>query len=202
MTFPSLRKFPAAVFLDRDGVIVQEGDHLHRVEDLALIEGSLTAMRRLNEAGIPICIVTNQAGIAKGLYTEEQYFAFSDEMIHRMRRQKVEVLDIRHCPHHPEGVVPRYTRDCDCRKPGTALLDAALAEHGWGARDCVLIGDKNSDIEAGLRLGMRTYLVETGHGRDHRAQTRAQHVVSDLAAAVAHLLSSPWKTDNASLEMT
>ncbi len=202
MTSPALRRAPAAVFLDRDGVIVQEGDHLHRIADLAFIAGSLAAMRRLNEAGIPICIVTNQAGIAKGLYTEEQYFAFSDAMVEAMRRQQVSVADIRHCPHHPEGVVPRYTRDCDCRKPGTALIESALTAHGWRARDCVLIGDKNSDIEAGLKMGMRTYLVETGHGWEHRDQTQAQHVVCDLAVAVSHLLSSPWKIGDVPSETT
>ena len=122
------------VFLDRDGVIVRQIDHLNHAEDLELIEGAGEAIAWLNDAGIPVIVVSNQAGIAKG------YLTVADlEEIHERLHRELAVfgahLDaLYYCPHHPQATVTEYLKDCPCRKPGTGMLARARDEHGIDPR--------------------------------------------------------------------
>ena len=175
------------VLLDRDGTINKETGHLHRIDEFEPLPGSLDALKLFMEKGIKIYVITNQAGIAKGLYTEENFRAFTAEMLRGFRSRGVVITDLLYCPHHPEGSVPAYARECPCRKPGTGLLEEALRREGLAPEEAVLVGDKNSDIEAGCRLGMKTYLVLTGYGRDEQHETKATYVVNDLLAAAIHI---------------
>ncbi len=177
------------VFIDRDGTINVEKGYVYRKEDFEYIPGALEALRLISERKIKIYIVTNQAGIAKGIYTETDFRALTETMLDYMAGRGIEIADVLYCPHHPEGAVPAYRMVCSCRKPDAGLLKAVIDKEGF-APDCLaLIGDKNSDIEAGRKVGIRTYLVETGYGIDHKHTTRADYVVNDLQAAVKHLLS-------------
>lgn len=176
------------VFVDRDGTINVERGYVYRTEDFEYVPGALEALRLLSERKVKIYIVTNQAGIAKGIYTETDFKSLTKNMLDNMARHGIEITDVLYCPHHPEGTVPGYRKVCTCRKPNAGLLQAVIDKEGF-APDCLaLIGDKNSDIEAGRKLGIRTYLVETGYGIDHKHTTRADYVVSDIQAAVRHLL--------------
>ncbi len=177
-----------AVFLDRDGTINIEKHFVHTAEEFELIPGSLEALRLLTDHRIDIYIVTNQSGIARGSYTEEEFLDFSRHMVDDFERQGVRITKVAYCPHLPEGTVEKYARVCNCRKPGSALLEEIISERAYKPEETVLVGDKNSDIESGLRLGIVTYLVLTGYGRDHAPVTRATYVKEDLLTAVRHIL--------------
>ena len=182
------KKIIRGVFIDRDGTINVERGYVYRTEDFEYIPGALEALRLVSERKIKIYIVTNQAGIAKGIYTEADFKILTSDMLDYMARRGIEIADVLYCPHHPEGTVAVYRKVCSCRKPEPGLLKAVIEKEGF-SQDClVLIGDKNSDIEAGRKLGIRTYLVETGYGIDHKHTTRADYVVKDIQAAVRHLL--------------
>lgn len=177
------------VFVDRDGTINVEKNHVHRIEDFELIPGALEALRRLTDAGIKIFIVSNQAGIAKGLYTESDFEVLTRHMVEEMADHGIRIADVLYCPHHPDAMDPIYRVDCDCRKPKAGLLRRIMIREHLSAEVLAMIGDKNSDIEAGRAVGARTYLVETGYGSREKQGTSADYVVADLQAAVTHLLS-------------
>jgi len=181
-----------AILLDRDGTINRDTGHLYRIEDFELLSGSLEALKLLTQKGIRIYVVTNQAGIAKGLYTEDDFRAFTEKMVRDLRLEGITIADVLYCPHHPEGSVPRYRTDCGCRKPKAGLIEEVLRKEGLKPTEAALVGDKNSDIEAGQRLGMRTYLVLTGYGREHQHDTRATYIVENLLAAARHITGIPW----------
>ena len=176
------------VLVDRDGTINVDKGHVFRIDDFEYIAGSLEALKQLSARHIRIYILTNQAGIAKGLYSENDFRLLTEKMLTDMREYGIDIADVLYCPHHPEGTIEAYTRVCECRKPGTGLLRQVLMNESVGPESMVLIGDKNSDIEAGRALDIRTYLVETGYGKQEKYTTAADFVKRDLKAAVEHLL--------------
>lgn len=177
------------VLLDRDGVIVKQIDHLNRPEDLELIPGAGKAIAKLNQAQIPVIVVSNQAGVAKGYLTIEDL-----EEIHARLRSKLQQVGahidaLYFCPHHPQATVTKYLMDCPCRKPGTGMLDKAKEDCKIDLSLSYLVGDATSDILAGKRAGCRTMLVQTGFaGNDGRYEVKPDLVVADLAAAVNTIL--------------
>jgi D,D-heptose 1,7-bisphosphate phosphatase len=177
------------LFVDRDGTINVEKNYVHKVEDLEYLPRALEALRRATEHGIKTYIVTNQAGIAKGIFREDDFHTLTAKMLQDMREHGIEIAEVLYCPHHPQATVAAYRKDCDCRKPGTGLFQRVIARDKLSPESMALVGDKNSDIEAGRQLGMVTYLVETGYGAVEKSTTRADYVVGDLMAAVEHLLS-------------
>lgn len=177
-----------AVFIDRDGTINQERNYIYRIEDFELIPGAIEAMRLLTEHDIKIYIITNQSGIARGYYTEEQYLQLTDYMLDIFKKEGIRVEKVLYCPHHPEGKVPEYSKECLCRKPNTRLIDDVIAENNYNAEEIALIGDKEIDVETGRRLGITTYLVLTGYGNEYKDKTKARYIQPDLLGAVNHLL--------------
>ncbi len=154
-----------AVFLDRDGVIVEEEHHLARVEQVRLVAGCAAAIRRLNQAELPVIVVTNQSGVARGLFPEERIDEVHARIDSLLAEEGAFVWRYYHCPHHPtEGVGP-YRVECACRKPRPGMLLAAAADFGLDLRQSWLIGDTLTDLEAGASVGCRTILVLTGHGQ-------------------------------------
>lgn len=178
-----------AVFIDRDGTINEEKQYVHKIEDFQLIPGSLEALKLLTQHGVKIYIITNQAGIAKGYFTLKQFHKLTEYMLTFFRDEGIKIEKLLYCPHHPDGIVQEYSKDCLCRKPNTKLLEDVIEENDFKMEEIVLIGDKNSDIEAGRRLGIKTYLVETGFGFAEKANTKAMFIRSNLKDAVVHLLS-------------
>ncbi|MFZ5478903.1 MAG: D-glycero-alpha-D-manno-heptose-1,7-bisphosphate 7-phosphatase [Myxococcota bacterium] len=145
-----------AAFLDRDGTLVEEVNYLARPEQLRLIPGVPEALLRLRAAGYALVLVTNQAGVARG------YFGLDD--VTRVHEALEAMLGLRFdgvytCPHHPD-----FTGPCECRKPAPGLLLRAIAELGLDPARSFVVGDKRTDVLAGEPLGVRGYLVRTGHG--------------------------------------
>jgi len=192
MDFPKIK----AVFIDRDGTINQEKEYVSRIEDFEFIPGSLEALKLLTQHQIKLYIVTNQAGIAKGYFTMEQFQHLTKHMINRFKNEGIRVEKVLYCPHHPDGIVPEYSKDCLCRKPNTELIEGVIKENNFKTDEIALIGDKNSDIEAGGRLGIRTYLVETGYGGEEKNRTNATFAKKDLKDAVVHILNFEEKEES------
>jgi D-glycero-D-manno-heptose 1,7-bisphosphate phosphatase len=184
----------AAVFLDRDGTVNEEVGYLSDLSRLRLLPGAAASIRRLNEAGFKVVLVTNQSGVARG-YFPESFVHDTHELLVRMLAGEGARLDgIYYCPHHPKAGEPPYRMDCDCRKPATGLLDRAARELSIDLHASFMVGDKWSDVELGQRAGCRSILVRTGFSHDDAGNIRPAHVkdpelvAHGLAEAVAWVL--------------
>ncbi len=180
-----------AVFLDRDGVITHDPPHYaHRIDQLTLIEGSGPAIKKLNDAQFKVIVITNQSGVAKGMYEEEDIRIFNDEMVRRLKQDNAYINAIYYCPHHPDAEVQKYRIDCDCRKPKPGMLFEGGRTYNIDFRSSFLVGDKWSDIEAGRSAGCRTILVKTGHGRLEYKNRKGSvdYVAADLLDAVVNFI--------------
>ncbi|MFT7772993.1 D-glycero-beta-D-manno-heptose 1,7-bisphosphate 7-phosphatase [Roseateles sp.] len=143
-----------AAFLDRDGVINIDHGYVSRWEDFTYVPGAVDAMRRLQEAGYALVIVTNQSGVARGYYDETAVLALHDQLREDLARQGVTLDAIEHCPHLPDGSVARYAIDCDCRKPAPGMILRSAQALGIDLARSLMFGDKQSDIEAGQAAGV------------------------------------------------
>jgi rfaE bifunctional protein nucleotidyltransferase chain/domain len=149
---PTLRR---AAFLDRDGVINKDKAYVHKWEDFEFVPGAIDGMLKLQNAGYALVIVTNQSGLARGYYTEDQYQALSNKLRQHLAHHGVTIDGIYHCPHHPNGSVQSLTMKCDCRKPAPGLLIKAANQLGIDLPNSILIGDKQSDIDAARAAGLK-----------------------------------------------
>ncbi len=190
----------AAVFLDRDGTINHEVEYLGSPDKLALLPGAAAAIARLNQADIPVIVVTNQSGIARGYYNEADLHAVHARLDELLAQQKASVTGYYYCPHHVEAQVPAYRVDCECRKPRTGMLSAAAAQENIALGQSFLVGDKLSDVDAARNAGCRPILVRTGYGRkaeakllqlaDASGQPPRVPVVDTLSDAIQHVLAA------------
>lgn len=158
------------VFLDRDGTMNEEVNYLHRPEDLKLIPGVPQAVRQLNEAGFRVVVVTNQAGVARGYYGEEDVKILHQYLNELLGTEGAHVDAFYYCPHHPEHGIGQYKQECSCRKPGIGMFEAADRDCPVDRAQSFMVGDKLIDTEAGHRFGVRSILVGTGYGAEIRRQ--------------------------------
>ena len=180
-----------AVFLDRDGTIVEDPGFLHEPGKVRLLPGAADAIHRLNEAGWLVITVSNQSGIARGLYDVATYSAVQRRLVELLAAHGARLDGAYFCPHHPE-----ITGPCECRKPGVRLFRDAQAALGLDLARCYWVGDRLSDVQPARALGGegegegRAFLVATGRGAAHVAQARALGVpvVADLAAAATAIV--------------
>jgi D-glycero-D-manno-heptose 1,7-bisphosphate phosphatase len=174
-----------AAFLDRDGVINEERAFVHTVEEFAWVPGTVEALRHLKAAGYLLVIITNQSGIARGLYTEADYVALTQHMQNELAVHGVHLDAIDHCPHLPDAPVPRYRLDCECRKPRPGMIERICRTLDVDVSASILVGDRLSDIEAGRRAGVgRCFLVRSGQALDAAAEMMADGVYANLATCV------------------
>jgi D-glycero-D-manno-heptose 1,7-bisphosphate phosphatase len=177
-----------AVFLDRDGTINVEKEYLYRAEEFEFIPGAPEAIRLLNQAGLMVVVVTNQSGVARGFYTEDDVEALHRHISSELARFGAHVDAWLYCPHHPAGR-GSYALPCDCRKPLPGMLKDAARRYDIDLQSSTMIGDKLADIEAGQAAGCRTILVRTGYGTEEEQYVTPQTTVSDdLLSAVEQLL--------------
>ena len=155
-----------SVFLDRDGTINEEVNYLSRPEQLRLLQGAAAAIRQINEAGLKAVITTNQAGVARGYFSEEKLQQIHLELQKMLGAQEARLDAIYHCPHHPTHGQGPYKINCTCRKPKPGMLRRAARELKIDLSRSFVVGDKISDLEPGLIVGCRTILVRTGYGRE------------------------------------
>lgn len=148
-----------ALFLDRDGVVNKEKNYLYKIEDFEFIDGVFETCRYFQDRGYLIIIITNQAGVARGKYTEEDFEILTKWMLKEFNNENIKISKVYHCPHHPD-----FSGECECRKPKPKMILDAKEEFNLDLYESILVGDKNSDIEVGINAKVGTcYLITTGH---------------------------------------
>jgi len=169
--------------LDRDGTIIEDVHYLRRPDQVAFIPGAVEALAKLTAHGYGIIIITNQSGVGRGFFAEDEVEKVHEHLRQLLRANDIEVEGIYYCPHAPED-------DCSCRKPRDGLVRQAAGDLDFSPENCVVIGDKPCDMELGKSLGARTVMVMTGPGRALRQEGEAycDHVVDNILEAVELLL--------------
>lgn len=154
-----------AVFLDRDGTLTVEGGYINHPSRLHLMENTAAGIKLLNENGLLAVVTTNQAGVARGYFTEDLIHVVHNHMKDLLAEKGAQVDAIYYCPHHPREGGPGYQLDCNCRKPKPGMIEQACKDLPVDLEHSYMVGDKISDSEFGHRLGIRTVMVMTGYGR-------------------------------------
>ena len=152
-----------AIFLDRDGTINVEKDYIYKSEDLVFEEGTIDALKTFKNLGYILIVVSNQSGIARGYFTEEDLNIFNNNMNEILKKNGVEITEFYCCPHHPDGI-GEYKKVCECRKPNNKMIEDAIKKYNIDREKSYMIGDKTSDIGAGIKSNLKTVLVKTGYG--------------------------------------
>lgn len=187
-----------AVFLDRDGTINFDVGYLNHPDHLKLLPGSAEAIKMLNEADYKVVIISNQSGVARGLFPEDVLQSIDKKLQKELLKAGAYIDANYYCPHHPEHGVYPYKAACDCRKPRTALIDKAIKNLSIDPKVSFFVGDKATDIECGQKAGTSTVLVLTGMGREsqdsEKIKTRKpSHIADNLLEAVKWILKSNAK---------
>ena len=171
-----------ALFLDRDGTIIEDKHFLSDPEQVSLLPGAAAAIRAINESGWLAIVTSNQSGIGRGYFKPDALMRVERRLADILAEQGARIDDFLYCPHNPE-------ENCACRKPNPGLLIEASRSHGTALTDSWMIGDKASDVESGRRAGCRTCLVLTGYGSQEVAkEIQPDLVAPDLLSAVRHIL--------------
>ena len=147
-----------AVFFDRDGVLNRDSGYLFRYEELEWVPGARELVGALCRRGISVFVVTNQSGVARGYYTEDDVKKLHEAMNRECETYGGSVTEFFYCPHLAGAKIPAYDMDCDCRKPKPGLILRAMEKYGLSSEDCVLIGDSPRDVEAAEAAGIRGFL--------------------------------------------
>ncbi len=147
-----------AVFFDRDGVINHDLGYIHKVEDFFWIDGAKEAIALCREKGYKIFIVTNQSGIARGLYTEKEVEVLHNFIQDELKKEDTFIDEYSFCPHHPQGIVEEYSKQCNCRKPEPGMIIELIKKHHIDVSQSFIIGDHPRDVEAGKNAGIDGYL--------------------------------------------
>lgn len=176
----------AAVFLDRDGTLVEDLGYLTSAEYLALLPGVPRALRRLRSAGLLLVVVTNQSAVARGMLTEEELRRINDALQAMLAQQGAGVDDFFYCPHLPDGELAQYAKVCRCRKPLPGLLVQAAEKWGIDLAGSFMVGDSPRDVEAGRNAGCSTILLTLA---DH-PECAADAIARDLGEAADMILEA------------
>ena len=172
-----------AVFLDRDGTIMEDSSYFGNFERVVLIPSAATALKRLKEAGYKLFVVTNQSGVGRGYFTREAVESIHAHLDEQLGKTGVRLDRYYVCPHHPED-------NCDCRKPKPKFLLEAAREYGLDLTRSFMVGDRPSDIQAGVTAGTKAILVLTGAGRETLAkqEVNPDFVAEDIGGAATWIL--------------
>jgi D,D-heptose 1,7-bisphosphate phosphatase len=186
-----------AVFLDRDGTINEEVGYLDSLDKLRVIPSAYEAIRLINVSGMKALVITNQAGVAKGFFTEEFVNLINERLQADLLRMGASIDKFYYCPHHPTEGIGIYLRECSCRKPAPGMLLNAAQELNIDLTQSYLIGDRFRDMEAGRKVGVRGILVKTGFGQgllqddgpdEATPEGKPEFIATDILEAVQWIL--------------
>ena len=192
-----------AVFLDRDGTLNEEVGHITRPEALRLLPNAARAIRLLAQHDYRLIVITNQSGIARGLLTEQDLSQINLKLQSELASEGAFIEAIYYCPHHPEGEVEIYRRDCDCRKPEPGMLFRAASDLSICLEESFVIGDRYYDIEMAQAAGARGILVLTGHGKietedpDFSSRAQPSFIATDVLEASEWIVGETGATKEA-----
>ncbi len=171
-----------AIFLDRDGTINEDVNFLSSPEQLVLIENSAEAIREANELGLKVIVFTNQSGIARGYFTEEDLHKIHKRLDELLAERGAKIDAYYYCPHHPTKGEGEYKIECECRKPKDGMLQRASREQNIDLKKSFVIGDRCIDVQAGKTAGATTILVLTGHGKEEYEKCKSENFEPDFVA--------------------
>lgn len=182
------------IFLDRDGVLNEDFGYTSEVSKLRLVKGAVPGLLKLQKAGFDLVVVTNQSGVARGLYSMESVNRFNRHLSEVITTEapEVSILDFMVCPHHPKGSVVEFAIECECRKPGAKLVLDAATQYSFDLAKCWLIGDKISDVDCAINAGIPGIQVAsqvTGGGKQYELHPKPYACVKDLEEAAELILS-------------
>lgn len=183
-----------AVFLDRDGTVTEEVGYLSDLTMLRLLPGAGAAIKKLNQMGFKVILVTNQSGVARGLFPETLVQEAHVRLAQMLEQEGARLDGVYYCPHHPHAGTTHNTMVCDCRKPETGMIDRAVKELDIDVNQSVIVGDKWIDVELGQKAGISSVIVGTGFPPDDPGNIRPGHVrdpdftARDLAEVVEWIL--------------
>ena len=172
-----------AVFLDRDGTIIHEVNYLHRIQDIELLPEAGKAIAELNRRQIPVILITNQSGVARGKFTEEFVKKSHRHLQRLLQEEGAHLDDFFFCPHHPEAGSLPYRRSCNCRKPAPGMLLEAAKRYSLDLQQSYVIGDKLVDVELARKTGGKGILVETGYGLQEKVNLENCGIKPDIICA-------------------
>ncbi len=168
------------IFLDRDGTLIEDTNYLSKAEDVVILPTVNEALSLFLKHNYQLIMVTNQSGIGRGYYNEDDFHAVQRYLLDYFSSHNIPFLDYYFCPHHPEKGVGEYRQNCDCRKPNPGMLKQAIDKHSIDAQKSIMIGDKDCDVDAGHALNMKSILVETGKGTQHKEWATADFIAPTL----------------------
>lgn len=173
-----------AAFLDRDGVLVEDKGYAYKIEDLKLLDHVADTLKELQDRGYLLIVISNQAGVARGYFGEDDVKAFHRELARRIEAESGAKIDaFYYCPHHPQGSVAAYARSCACRKPGIALLTQAADDFAIDWEKSFFVGDRASDIDCAINAKLRGFQIESGYEMHPKPFAN----VKDLKSVLSHL---------------
>lgn len=176
------------IFLDRDGTINVEKSYLHKWEDFEFEKNAIEGLKKLKDLGYEFIVVTNQSGIGRGYYTEEDLVTLNNQMTEKLKEFGIEILECFYCPHHPEKGIGKYKVDCNCRKPNPGMLLEGIKKYDVDVENSFMIGDKKGDLEAGKKAGLKSILVLTGYGKKIEEEVKGNYLIAkDLLEVVTIL---------------
>lgn len=183
------------VLLDRDGTINEQMGYINHITRFVMLPDAASAIKKLNDHAIPVAVVTNQSGLARGYFPERLLDQVHDKMNRALAAENAHVDGIFICPHHPEAKEEKFRIDCDCRKPKTGLFDQASAALDMDLQKSYLVGDRWSDLKAAVKCGAVPVLVLTGYGAgDHEyigpnQEVQPAFVAQNLSEAVDWIIA-------------
>lgn len=178
-------KMNKALFLDRDGIINIDHGYVYRQEDFEFVEGIFELCKTAQRLGYIIIVITNQSGIGRGRYTEEDFHQLTHWMKQQFTHRGVHITDVYFCPHHPTKAKGDYLTSCECRKPNPGMVLLAAKEHKIDVKQSIFVGDKISDMQAAEAAGVHNRVLVASHYDDHK-QVEAQRITK-LSDAIAFI---------------
>ncbi|NNJ93080.1 MAG: HAD family hydrolase [Gammaproteobacteria bacterium] len=177
-----------ALFLDRDGVINVDHAYVHKKEDFEFIDGIFDLCRKAKELGYLIIVVTNQAGIGRGYYSESDFLKLTDWMKQVFSSENAEINEVYHCPYHPEQGIGEFKKDSELRKPNPGMIFQAAKDYDINLEQSLIIGDKVSDIQAGINAGLgRKFLFTPKQGMQYIKKVKSSAAFSSHKEIIPHL---------------
>ncbi|MCE1163879.1 MAG: HAD family hydrolase [Bacteroidetes bacterium] len=171
-----------AVFLDRDGTINRDVGYLSRKEDIEILPGAFEALRTFKRLGFLNIVITNQSGIARGYYTEEELKEIHDEFLKILNAEEKLIDDIFYSPYHSEGIVKEFAIEHETRKPGTGMIEQAAAKYNIDLSQSIFIGDSLVDMQCAQNAGIKKILVLTGYGETTKKKCAAENIILEHIA--------------------
>ena len=177
------KRLKPAIFLDRDGVLSEEKSYVCTLEDFTIFSYTKECIKKIKEKGYLTIVITNQSGVARGLFSEEVLQEMNSYLI-----KETDVDAVYYCPHHPQGKIEKYREECNCRKPRTGMIEQACKDFSIDMERSYIVGDRASDILLGQNAGLTTVLVESGYGTERLEQeVTPDYILKDLREIISIL---------------